>query len=66
MHDYTEFEIETAQEPLEAPHQVIDLQDDEDDFDYGPPKGTAAFLALMLIGYIIYYGIHYVEIFILR
>lgn len=40
--------------------------DDEEDIDYGPPRGTVAFVALMIIGYIIYYGIHYVEIFILR
>lgn len=40
--------------------------EDEDDVDYGPPRGTVAFITLMLIGYIIYYGLHYIEIFILR
>ena len=39
---------------------------DEEDVDYGPPRGTVAFVTLMIVGYIIYYGIHYVEIFILR
>ncbi|GAB5491892.1 MAG: hypothetical protein Phog2KO_21070 [Phototrophicaceae bacterium] len=49
------------QEIVETPEIV-----DEEDVDYGPPRGTVAFVALMIIGYIIYYGIHYVEIFILR
>ncbi|MEM9950885.1 MAG: hypothetical protein AAF846_04750 [Chloroflexota bacterium] len=65
MQNQTEFEVETAQEPVEPSRQLADSVDEED-FDYGPPRGTVAFLALMLIGYIIYYAIHYIEIFVLR
>ncbi len=62
----TQYEMKDSiiQEP--ASTDTFDITDAEDDFDYGPPRGTVAFVALMLIGYIIYYGIHYVEIFILR
>lgn len=50
------------QELVETPG----IDNDDEDVDYGPPRGTVAFVTLMIIGYIIYYGIHYVEIFILR
>lgn len=62
----TQYEMEDniIQDPEAT--DVYDITEAEDDFDYGSPRGTVAFVALMLIGYIIYYGIHYVEIFILR
>ncbi|MGJ3240996.1 MAG: hypothetical protein ACFE0Q_19965 [Anaerolineae bacterium] len=55
---------ETTQIEVEA--QANETDTDDEDIDYGPPRGTIAFLALMLIGYIIYYVIHYIEIFVLR
>ena len=53
---------------IENPVEVVETQSDhpEDEFDYGPPRGTIAFLALMLAGYSVYYAWHYVDIFILR
>ncbi|MEL6308677.1 MAG: hypothetical protein AAFN11_03330 [Chloroflexota bacterium] len=42
--------------------EVVDPEDEE----YGPPKGTVAFITLMLAFYIIYYAVHYFEIFIMR
>lgn len=46
-------------------HADVSDHDHEDD-EYGPPRGTVAFVALMLGLYIVYYAWHYVEIFILR
>ena len=38
----------------------------EAEVDYGPPRGTIAFVTLMLTVYIIYYAVMYFEIFIIR
>lgn len=40
--------------------------DEEEDVDYGAPRGAVAFVIFMILFYIAYYGIHYIEIFIIR
>lgn len=37
-----------------------------EDETFGAPNGAALFVAVLLIFYILYYGLHYYEIFVLR
>ncbi|MGB1285212.1 MAG: hypothetical protein ACPG7F_01665 [Aggregatilineales bacterium] len=48
--------------------ELAALYEGEEDAPYNliEPRGAAAFVALMLVFYIIYYIFHYVEIFIIR
>jgi len=56
---------DTLTEPMTSRDLNIEAVDPEDE-EYGPPKGTVAFITLMLAFYIVYYVVHYFEIFVMR
>jgi hypothetical protein len=48
-----ETQVEAVETPEEEPH-------------YGPPRGAVWFAGLMLAFYVVYYLLHWFEIFVLR